>query len=73
MKVRARRQLVACTALTAAIKTIEQRLGAQGRVLVRFSGTESKLRMLVEGPTRLIVDEAIDMIETSARADLEVI
>ena len=73
VKVRARRQLVACTALTAAIKTIEQRLGAQGRVLVRFSGTESKLRMLVEGPTRLIVDEAIDMIETSARADLEVI
>ena len=73
VKVCVRRELVACTALTAVIKTIEQRLGAQGRVLVRFSGTESQLRMLVEGPTRLIVDEAIDMLEAAARADLEVI
>jgi phosphoglucosamine mutase len=29
---------------------VERALGADGRVLVRFSGTENKVRVLVEGP-----------------------
>ncbi len=73
VKVRARRELAACIALTTAIKSVEQKLGAQGRVLVRFSGTEAKLRLLVEGPTESVVEAGIDMLETAARADLEVI
>jgi phosphoglucosamine mutase len=32
------------------IDKIERALGADGRVMVRFSGTESKARVLVEGP-----------------------
>ncbi|MFO7554996.1 MAG: phosphoglucosamine mutase, partial [Desulfobacterales bacterium] len=34
-----------------AIKSVEHRLGNEGRVLVRYSGTEPLCRVMVEGPT----------------------
>ncbi|MBL0278022.1 MAG: phosphoglucosamine mutase [Anaeromyxobacter sp.] len=37
-------------AVQKAIAAVEKALGASGRVLVRASGTENKLRVLVEGP-----------------------
>jgi phosphoglucosamine mutase len=37
--------------LQAAIKTAEAELGEKGRVLVRYSGTQSMCRVMVEGPT----------------------
>jgi len=35
---------------SASIRAVERKLDGQGRVLVRWSGTEAKLRILVEGP-----------------------
>jgi phosphoglucosamine mutase len=34
-----------------AIHKVEKQLGENGRVLVRYSGTESLCRVMVEGPT----------------------
>jgi phosphoglucosamine mutase len=34
-----------------AIREVERRLGGQGRVLVRYSGTQNMCRVMVEGPT----------------------
>jgi phosphoglucosamine mutase len=42
--------------LSAGIKSAEKKLDGDGRVLVRWSGTEAKLRILVEGPDLAVID-----------------
>jgi phosphoglucosamine mutase len=42
--------------LSAEIKAAERSLDGDGRVLVRWSGTEAKLRILVEGPDQARID-----------------
>jgi phosphoglucosamine mutase len=48
--VKQRRELGELPEVMSAIKSAEQKLGKNGRVLVRFSGTEPKARVLIEGP-----------------------
>jgi len=50
--VRERRPLEQLPDVQRAIRGAEASLGQEGRVLVRFSGTEAKVRILVEGPDR---------------------
>ena len=38
--------------IMAAIRSVEERLGEKGRVLVRYSGTQPLCRVMVEGPER---------------------
>jgi phosphoglucosamine mutase len=73
LKVREKRDLSACAALSREIAAIESELGAQGRVLVRFSGTEAKLRLLVEGPTDTVVADGIARLAKAAEVDLQVV
>jgi phosphoglucosamine mutase len=47
--VKEKRELGELPEVMKAIQSVEQRLGSAGRVLVRFSGTEPKVRILIEG------------------------
>ena len=73
LTVREKKPLESLPTLPVAIKAVEATLGSQGRVLVRYSGTESKLRLLVEGPTEVVVAAALEKISAAARADLDVV
>jgi phosphoglucosamine mutase len=73
LRVAEKRPLADLKSLQSVIKATEQDLGDEGRVLVRYSGTESKLRLLVEGKDDLQVAEAIKAIEIAAAKDLDVI
>ena len=51
----------------AAIAEVERALGGQGRVLVRFSGTENKARVLVEGPDASVIRSHAESIAAALR------
>jgi phosphoglucosamine mutase len=53
----------------AMIAAIEAKLGADGRVLVRYSGTEAKVRVMIEGPDEAAIQaDAEELAAALARA-----
>ena len=70
VKVRHKEQLEGDPALRLAIADAESRLGSGGRVLVRPSGTEPALRVMVEGSDRELVRELADALSNLAEQRL---
>jgi len=66
----ARRSLDTMETTTRAMRSAEKKLGDRGRVLVRWSGTEPKLRVMVEGPDERAIKALADDIVDAARHDL---
>lgn len=54
-----------------AVREGESMLGQEGRVLVRWSGTEARLRVMVEGPDEQRVKELVQGIVHAAHQDME--
>jgi len=55
--------------IVAAIRSVEERLGEKGRVLVRYSGTQPLCRVMVEGPdkdeTRRCCQQIADVVKAA--------
>ena len=73
LRVAEKKPLASLKALNGVVAAIEQDFGADGRVLVRYSGTEPKLRLLVEGKEEKRVVSALKDLEKAACSDLDVI
>ena len=53
-----------------AIRKVETELAGEGRVLVRYSGTQSMCRVMVEGPTKAKTETMTDLIVQAVQAEL---
>jgi phosphoglucosamine mutase len=71
--VREKRPLGSLPVLSSEMAALERELGASGRILVRYSGTEPRLRLLVEAADAPTVRSGIARLEAAARRDLEVL
>lgn len=50
--VKSKPEIESVPAIMEAKARVEQELGEQGRVLIRYSGTQNMCRVMVEGPTK---------------------
>ena len=71
LRVPDKRPLEQLDGLNAEIKTLEDELHGHGRVVVRYSGTEPKIRLMVEAPRSAAVRDALHRLETAAHKDFD--
>jgi phosphoglucosamine mutase len=68
VKVKEKRDLASLPELQRAIETSERRLNGTGRILVRYSGTEPLLRIMVEGEEdatiRAVADDLVQIVRS---------
>ena len=55
-------ETLACDEVKAAVKKVEEELGTEGRVVLRKSGTEPLLRVMVEAGTQELCEQKVDDI-----------
>jgi phosphoglucosamine mutase len=72
VKVKNRKPLADLPTVQQVIRDVESELGSDGRVLVRFSGTEPLARVMVEGPSMQQVDSAANRIAVEIKTALGV-
>jgi phosphoglucosamine mutase len=68
--VRHKPDLAEITAIQDATAAVEDELGEDGRVVLRYSGTEDLCRVMVEGPTEEIVQLHTGRIADAVRREL---
>jgi phosphoglucosamine mutase len=56
--------------VTAAARAVEERLGDDGRLVLRYSGTEPLARIMIEGPEQGTIDVLAEEIATAIRGEL---
>ncbi|MFH0870328.1 MAG: phosphoglucosamine mutase [archaeon] len=70
IKVKAKPPLESLEKVTQTIKEVEDELGGRGRVLVRYSGTENKCRVMIEGEDFTIIKAQCRKIIDALREEI---
>lgn len=65
-----KRPLEAMPKLSKRIAQCQKKLGKEGRVLVRWSGTEPKLRLMLEGPRESTLQTMLNELAAAAESDV---
>jgi len=73
VKVKERIPLDQLPEVTGLVQTIEKELGSNGRILLRYSGTEPKIRLLVETRDEALLQPTADRILASIKKHLAVV
>jgi phosphoglucosamine mutase len=60
--VKSKPEISTLSKVTEVIKQVESELGENGRVLVRYSGTQNMCRVMVEGPTQAVTEKYCQQI-----------
>lgn len=60
VRVRSKPRIEDHPVLAAAVRAAEQRMAGDGRIVVRYSGTEPLARVMIEGPDQTLVDQLVD-------------
>jgi phosphoglucosamine mutase len=70
VRVREKKDLKTVPAVAAAMRGVETRLGGEGRLLVRYSGTEPLLRVMIEGRDQQAIQQWASEIAATVREHL---
>jgi phosphoglucosamine mutase len=70
VRVSEKRDLDELPAVTAAVRSAESELGERGRVVVRYSGTESLARVMIEGENEDVIRRLADDIASAFERDV---
>jgi phosphoglucosamine mutase len=62
VEVKSKPEISSLPKVTEVIKQVESELGDNGRVLVRYSGTQNMCRVMVEGPTQAVTEKYCQQI-----------
>ena len=65
LRVKEKPLLDSLTEVSALVAETERTLSGKGRVLLRYSGTEPKVRLLIEGPDEAMINVAADKIASA--------
>ena len=70
LKLRQRVPLESMKSFQKAKAEFEKKLGARGRIVVRYSGTEPVLRIMAEGEHKAEIDRVVNALAEKARAEI---
>jgi phosphoglucosamine mutase len=70
IKVKEKKKIEEMGAVSLRIKEVEKRLGNEGRVLVRYSGTQNLLRVMVEGKEQEMIEKCAYGIVEEVRREI---
>jgi phosphoglucosamine mutase len=71
VKVHQKKPLAQLPTVCKAIAAAEKKMGKDGRVVVRFSGTEAKVRIMIEGPDEVQIKAHADTIAEALKTALD--